>query len=130
VTGSRESARAVHKRQAEALRSFSEARQPGNTVSAIASQRQEVWYAGRPETVLGAKHRLVHQLLLASVDLDHSLTLDTLTEIFVRRENSHLLDLITKPVSSARETIVRLVLAHRPDRHPDRPNSLLRGVEL
>ena len=74
--------------------------------------------------------RLVRHFFLTPVDLDDSVVNQALAKILVGRENPHLIDLIAKLASRGRQGVVRLVLAHRPDRHSDRANRVFRSVEL
>src|SRR5215472_1861960 len=109
---------------------FPETRQAGKAIGAVARQRQKVRHAAWSEAAFGAKSRFIDQFALAPVDLDHALASKALPEVLVGCEYPHLLDLVAKAPRSGRKSIVRLVLVHRPYRHADCTDRVLRGIEL
>ena len=53
-----------------------------------------------------------------AVDLHHPATGEALAEVLVGGEDAHLLDLVAEARGGRGERVVRLELAHGPDRHP------------
>ena len=97
---------------------------PGQAVTAVADEREQVGDLLRADAVARAHGGLVGDDLADPIEHHHALAAHALVEVVVGRADHHLLDLrLGGEARRARgEQLVGLVATRRPHRHAERPN--------